>query len=301
MRPASGSANLLLMNTASPRERLLDGLPVTSGRVHTDGAATAVMELGEGPSLLLLHGGIECGGAMWAPVLAQLARRNRVVVPDAPGLGESDPLPRLDADTFAPWLTSLMLKTGLERPVLVAHSLIGSLAARFAAQHGDRISRLVIYAAPGVGPYRMPLRLRYVAIRFAIHPTPRNAERFDRFALLNRDATRQLNPRWYDAFQDYTRERAAQPHVKKTMNQLIARQTKPIPDTELARISVPTQLVWGRHDRMVPLCVGETAATRHGWPLHVIGGAAHAPHIEQPDAFVEALATIGAAAGPEQS
>jgi 2-hydroxymuconate-semialdehyde hydrolase len=50
----------------------------------------------------LLHGGIECGGAMWAPVLAQLAQHHRVVVPDVPGLGESAPLDRLNASTPTP-------------------------------------------------------------------------------------------------------------------------------------------------------------------------------------------------------
>ena len=35
---------------------------------------------------------------------------------------------------------------------------------------------------------------------------------------------------------------------------------------------------------------------RHGWPLHVIDGAAHVPHIEQPDTFVEALTTVDATA-----
>ena len=68
------------------------------------------------------------------------------------------------------------------------------------------------------------------------------------------------------------------------MRQLIAAQTKPIADAELARIDVRTSLLWGRHDRMVPLAVGRRPPTRYGWPLHVIDHAAHAPHIEQPDA-----------------
>ena len=80
------------------------------------------------------------------------------------------------------------------------------------------------------------------------------------------------------------------------MRKLIATETKPIADRDLDRIAVPTTLLWGRHDRMVPLSVGQAAATRHRWPLHVIDRAAHAPHIEQPEAFVAALTTIGAAA-----
>ena len=274
---------------------MLAGVPATTRTLDIDGVSTALIEAGDGPPLLLLHGGIECGGAMWAPVLTQLARHNRVVVPDVPGLGQSAPMARFDVDTFARWLAGVVEQTGSERPTLVAHSLIGSLTARLAARGSGLIGRLVIYAAPGVGPYRMPIRLRYVAIRFAVRPTPRNAERFDRFALLDLDTTRQRDPDWYDAFNVYTRARARDPQVKKTMSYLVRTQTKPIPETDLARIDVPTTLVWGRGDRMVPLAIGEAAAARHGWPLHVIDDAAHAPHIEQPDAFVETLTAIVAA------
>jgi pimeloyl-ACP methyl ester carboxylesterase len=273
---------------------MLAGLAVTTRTLDVGGVATAVIEAGDGPPLLLFHGGIECGGAVWAPVLTELARRHRVVAPDIPGLGESAPVPCLDVDTFARWLTELVEQMRIEKPVVVAHSLTGGLAARVAARKDDLIGRLILYAAPTLGPYRMPLRLRYVAIRFATRPSPRNAERFERFAPFDYDATRRRDPDWHHAFAAYTRSRATQPHVKTTMRRLIATQTKPIPDNELARIQVPTALLWGRHDRIVSLAVGTAAASRHGWPLHVIDGAAHLPHIEQPDAFVEALAGTAA-------
>lgn len=229
---------------------------------------------------------------MWAPVLPELARRYRVVAPDVPGLGESDPVATLDDNTFRRWLAAVIDQTALESPALVAHSLVGTLATRFAAMRTGLISQLVVSAAPGVGAYRMPMRLRYVAIRFAIRPTAQNAERFDRFALLDRDATRRRDPAWYDAFDAYTRARAVVPHVKKTMRGLVSTQIKQIPDSELERIDVPTALLWGRHDRMVPLAIGESASARHAWPLHVIDDAAHAPHVEQPEAFIEALGSI---------
>lgn len=274
---------------------MLAGLPAAE-ILDLDGTATSVYELGDGPPLLLLHGGIECGGAMWAPVVRQLAERHRVVVPDAPGLGESAPVARLDVDTFTRWLHSFVKHTQLERPTLVAHSLLGSMAARMAAKGaGPALRRLVVYGAPAVGPYRMPMQLRYVAVRFALRPTPRNAERFDRFALLDRDDTRRRDPDWYDAFEAYGRARAQTPHVKRTMRHLIATQAKPMPAAELAAITVPTALLWGRHDRMVPLAIGEAAATACGWPIHVVDDAAHAPHIEQPDRFVDTLGAILAA------
>jgi pimeloyl-ACP methyl ester carboxylesterase len=280
------------MTTAGPRARMLVGLPIDERRVHAGGVDTLVLEGGAGPSLVLLHGGIECGGAMWAPVMERLAANHRVIVPDVPGLGGSAPLARLDADSFASWFTAILEQTQAHRPTLVAHSLLGSIAARYAARHGDALDRLVIYAAPGIGPYRMPLRLRYVAVRFALRPTARNAERFDRFAVLDLDATRARDRHWFAAFEDYTRERAVVPHVKRTMRHLIRSGTTQIPADVLAAITTPTSLLWGRHDRMCPLPVAEHAAAAFGWPLHTIERAAHAPHIEQPDAFVRTLSAI---------
>ena len=73
------------------------------------------------------------------------------------------------------------------------------------------------------------------------------------------------------------------------MRQLIKIGTKQIPDTELQRINIPTGLLWGRYDRMIPLRLAETASSKLSWPLHVIEDAGHVPHIEQPEAFLRAI------------
>jgi pimeloyl-ACP methyl ester carboxylesterase len=273
-----------------PRARLLAGAPVRERRLRLGGASTAVLESGDGPPLVLLHGGIECGGAYWGPVLSGLAERHRVVVPDLPGLGESEPVARLDEGAFAAWLAALIRETCHEPPALVAHSLDGSLAAHFAAAHGEVLSRLVLYAAPGLGHYRMPLKLRVAAVRFGLHPTERNFERLERVAFFDLDNARRRDPDWIDAFGAYTRSRAAVPHVKRTMRGLIGVGAKQVPDAELRRIEVPTTLLWGRHDRFVPLALAEAASSRLGWPLQVIDDAGHVPHIERPEAFLSALA-----------
>jgi 2-hydroxymuconate-semialdehyde hydrolase len=272
------------------RDRLLKDLPVQGQRLEVNGIATFVLAGGQGPPLVLLHGGIECGGAYWAPVIPRLAQSHRLIIPDVPGLGESEPVGRLDGDAFDNWFAALLRLTCDEKPTLVAHSLLGSMDARFAVQHSDLLRGLVIYAAPGIGPYRMPLGLRVVAIRFALRPSESNAERFDRWAFSDFDRARQMDPEWFQAFNDYTRSRAVVPHVKRTMRQLVRSGTKQVPDAELRRIDVRTALLWGRHDRFVPVGLAESASTRLGWPLHVIDDAGHVPHIEQPQAFLDALA-----------
>jgi pimeloyl-ACP methyl ester carboxylesterase len=253
------------------------------------GVSTAVLEGGAGPPLVLLHGGIECGGAAWAPVLRALAESHRLVVPDVPGLRESQPVTDLDVDRFAGWLVELLRQTCPQEPTLVAHSLGGSLAACFAAEHDDVSGRLVIYAAPAIGRYGMPLGLRVVAVRVALRPSERTAERFDRYALLDLDRTRGWIRGWFEAFSRYTPSRAVVPHVKRTMRQLIKTGTRQIPDTEVRRIAIPTALARGRHDRMVLPRLAEGASNSLGWPLRLIDDAAHAPPIEQPESFLRAL------------
>jgi pimeloyl-ACP methyl ester carboxylesterase len=62
-----------------------------------------------------------------------------------------------------------------------------------------------------------------------------------------------------------------------------------IPRDVLARIAVPTTLIWGRHDRATPLSIAEDASRRFGWDLRVIEDAADDPSLEQPEAFMTAL------------
>jgi pimeloyl-ACP methyl ester carboxylesterase len=276
---------------AEARARVLAGLPPRQRRLDAAGVSTALLEGGAGPPLVLLHGGIACGGAYWAPVILRLAENHRVVVPDAPGLGESGPLGRLDPESFARWLRELIRVTCETGPTLVAHSLVGTLAARFAA-HGGSLSRLIVYAAPGIGRYRMPLRLRLVATRFALRANERNGERFERFALLDRERTRRRDPAWFDSFSAYTLSRAQVPHVKRTMSALVKAGTTRVPDAELQRIGIPAALLWGRHDRMARLSLAGAASSRLGWPLHVVDDAAHVPHVEQPERFVDLLTGI---------
>jgi pimeloyl-ACP methyl ester carboxylesterase len=276
-------------NDEEARRRLLAGIPVTERRLEVAGVSTAILEGGDGPPIVLLHGGIETGGVYWAPVISMLAESYRLVVPDVPGLGESEPAAPFDSALFAEWIAALLRTTCDEKPTLIAHSLNGSLAAGFAARHTGLLRGLVLYGAPGVGPYRIPLGLLVTAIRFNLWPSERNNARFADWAFLDPARTRRRDPAWYDAFMDYGLSRGTVPHVKRTMRELVKAGSKPISDAELEGIDVPVTLTWGKRDRMAPLGIAEVASSRFGWPLHAVDDAGHVPHIEQPEAFLGAL------------
>lgn len=273
-------------------ERLLRALPVEGRWVDLNGTATFLLEGGRGPTNLLLHGGIPTGGVYWARMIQRLAESHHIVVPDVPGQGISDPVARLDPTTFADWLVELVRLTCHEKPTLIAHSLVGGLVARFAAQHSDLVGGLVLTGVPALGRWRPPPAFVMAALISSLRPSARNTQRFARWAFHDLDRTQQTDPEWFEAFFAYLRARGTSPQVKRATKQLVRSGTIEIPTGELRRIVAPTALVWGRHDRMTSIDLAEAASARTGWPLHVIDDAGHVPFVEQPDAFMEALADV---------
>lgn len=273
-----------------PRARLLDGAPVSDRRLRLAGVSTAVLEGGEGPPMVLLVG--QGGFAeMWLPVIADLVATHHVVAPDLPGLGASEaPDGPPGADTVLEWLGELIDQTCATAPVLVGFSLGAAIAARFTAEHGDRVARLVLADAAGLGPFRPAPRMLLALIRHSARPSERSALRMLRSLAADLERIRErLGARW-EPFVAYMVDRARTPSVQTANRRLLRELGFPqIPQDQLARISVPTTLIWGRHDPAMRLQAAERASARYGWPLHVIEDCGHITPGEQPEAFVSAL------------
>ncbi|MDD2102647.1 alpha/beta fold hydrolase [Pseudomonas putida] len=118
------------------------------------GARQAFRECGSGPAIVLLHG-IGSGSASWLAVAQELGRNARVIAWDAPGYGDSTPLRALapDASDYAERLLQMLDALGIQRCVLVGHSLGAITAVAFASGvQQQRISRLVLISpAQGYG------------------------------------------------------------------------------------------------------------------------------------------------------
>jgi pimeloyl-ACP methyl ester carboxylesterase len=272
------------------RDRLLEGLPLQQRQRELGGIATAVLEGGDGPPLVLLHGGIQTGGVIWWRVLPRLAKTHRVVVPDLPGLGESEPAGRLDTGTLAAWLEALIQATCQEPPILVAHSAPGALAARFALEHGAGLRRLVLVDAAGLAPFRPSPGVLVALGRSVLRPSIGSFEGLMGRVMHDLDRVRQQEGERWQALASYAVSRATRPSTKRAMRQVARGGTKAIPRDQLRGIAVPTALLWGSRDRLLPLPIAQTASATLGWPLHVIDDAGHLPHVEQPNAFLDALA-----------
>ena len=280
-------------------DRLLSGIPVSERRVQLAGIATAVLEGGVGPPVVLLHGpgGF---GAHWLRVIPALVATHRVIAPDLPGHGRSEPPDgQLDADRVFRWLAQLIEHTCTAPPMLVGHLVGGAIAARFASHHGALLSRLTLVDTFGLAPFEPTPTFGLAMQEYLAQPTADTHDRFWQHCSFDLTRLRQqMGERW-EPFEAYNLDRARTPRVQAAMGALMGLfGVSEIPPAELARIAVPTSLIWGRHDLATPLRVAEAASARHGWPLHVIDNAADDPTVDQPDAFLLALRTATGSSGP---
>jgi pimeloyl-ACP methyl ester carboxylesterase len=97
-----------------------------------DGAAIAYEVHGDGPSLVLVHGITECRRS-WDPLIERLGADHRVVAVDLRGHGESDRRAPFDAFTLATDLHAVIDDANATDPVLVGHSLGGSIVSLYAS------------------------------------------------------------------------------------------------------------------------------------------------------------------------
>lgn len=281
------TSNKKASNSASLREQILAPIPLKDRRIQAAGISTAVLEGGDGPPLVLLHGPGEFA-ATWTRVIPNLVATNRVIVPDLPGHGASEANGPLDPGRVLDWLEELIAETCSEPPVLSGHLVGGAIALRAVAERRTPVARLVLVDSFGLGPLRPSPRFALPMIAFLAHPTERSQERLFRRCFVDLDAVRAEMDGKMEALEAYALDRALDAGVKDAVKELMKSFGKAIPDADLASISVPTAMIWGRDDLQVNVAVAQKAARRFGWPLYVIDDCADDPAVEQPAAFMKA-------------
>jgi pimeloyl-ACP methyl ester carboxylesterase len=276
--------------TQDARTALLAGIPAVERRLQLAGISTALLDGGQGPPLVLLH---EPGSfaAHWSRVIPDLVSTHRVIAPDLPGHGASEVIEgKLDADRIVGWLGELIAHTCGSPPVLVGHLGSGALAARLAIEQSERISSLVLVDSFGLGRFRPKPRFAVALLRYATRPSKRTYHGLMRQCTVDFAGMRaQMGPSW-DAFEEYTLEKAGSPSAKAALRVFMSELAVPaIAPQALERIAAPTTLIWGDQDPVNRLRVAESASERFGWPLAVIENAGDDPPGEQPEAFLRAL------------
>jgi pimeloyl-ACP methyl ester carboxylesterase len=245
------------------------------------------------PTIVLVHG-IAGDSNEWAPVIDRLAQDYDVVAPDLAGHGESA---RLRGDhsigAFATWLRDVVEALEIERATFVGHSLGGGVVMQFAYQFPDYVERMVLVSSGGLGrevsafirAASLPGAEKVLGVlgraahgaepmlgRLGLGPRTEPGELIHRVAGLN-DADR----------------RAAFVRAVRAIASPAGQRVSATDRLYLAE-DVPTLIVWGARDRVIPV---HHAHSTHdvvpGSTLVVFDRAGHFPHADDPARFTAAV------------
>jgi pimeloyl-ACP methyl ester carboxylesterase len=270
-------------------------------RVHVEvgaGRRVHLLERGEGPPLVMLHGTTASAG-FFMPLLDELDGV-RALAPDRPGHGLSDPidLPRdRFRDAVVGWLDRLLDTLGLDAPALLGHSGGGIWALWYALARPDRVERLVLIAPPALPGTRCPLPMRPMAtpgvgalLSRLAPPSPKSVLRFADF--MGERETLARHPDLVDLFvatgRDRTADRVGRAEIRALASPFALlspsgfRRRARVRSDELRRLSMPTLVIWGEREPLGDVSVARSITELIPDARLEVLPAGHAPWLGDP-------------------
>lgn len=256
------------------------------------GVRTRYFVGGEGPPLVVVHGlgGAAVNFTLLAPLLA---RRHRVLIPDLPGHGRTEPLERAgDLTAYADHVAELAELEGMFPAPLVGYSMGGVIALRLAVSRPGRVTGLALVAAAGIVSVSRRAEI-WLAVTGAIRPAQvmtrfrgtfarRPRLRWLPFGLWGAVDPPALAPEGVLGFLEGPSQ-----HTDVGMAGRALLKDDPRPD--LDHVRCPVMLLWGSRDRLVPLVDGFEYARRLRAPIRTLPAAGHLLVGEHPHACAEIL------------
>jgi len=253
---------------------------------------------GEGPVVLLIHG-ITGDSRQWDQIVPQLADRNTVLAPDLLGHGQSaKPRGDYSLGAYAASLRDLLILLGHRRATVVGHSLGGGIAMQFSYEYPVFCERLVLVDSGGLGPEVHSL-LRAATLPGSELVLPLIAhsrlhvvgeaigQALGRLGLeLGHDLGEMT--RGYASLSDAEARRAFL-HTLRAVIDLAGQRVDATDRLYLAQM-IPTLIVWGRRDPLIP--VKHATVAHRGMPgsrLEIFDEAGHFPQLDDPVRFARVL------------
>ncbi len=251
---------------------------VSESRVSVAGLGIRLLRKGSGPPLLAVHGSL--GNVGWLPFYERLAGSYTVYVPDVPGYGGSDrPDWARSPRDLAILLQQLTDVLGLAEVTLVGMGFGGFLAAEMASMNQTRLVRMVLIGATGIRP-----REGEIADQMLIGFPEWGLSGFRDLASFRQLFGVDSLPDDLYSLWDLSTEMTARVCWKPWMF------SDQLPHL-LSEVRVPTLLVWGEHDRLVPVDIGrQYEALLPNARLEIVADAGHVVELEAPEALTDLIA-----------
>jgi pimeloyl-ACP methyl ester carboxylesterase len=262
------------------------------------GHTVAYRAEGSGPVLVLVHG-MAGSSSTWRYVLPRLAEHFTVVAPDLPGHGRSaKPRGDYSLGALATSVRDLLVALGHDRATLVGQSLGGGVAMQFAYQFPERSERLVLVSSGGLGK-EVALLLRALALPGAEYVLPLACTTWlhdvgvslaGRLASVGLRPSPHLREIWasFGSLADAETRTA----FLQTLRSVVDQTGQRVSATDRLHLAahVPTLIVWGAKDRIIPV---EQAYSTHelipGSRLEIFERSDHFPHCEEPERFADVV------------
>jgi pimeloyl-ACP methyl ester carboxylesterase len=238
-------------------------------------------DVGSGPVVVLLHG-LGSSKEDWLAVVGPLSKNHRLLIPDQIGFGHSDkPLVSYSVQIFVDFLDEFLRQMKVEKASLVGESLGGWVSALYVTEISgtDRISvvdKLVLADAAGLkqkGPipdFNTSLQSSGRLLKSLFYDS----------SWINDERIRQSFAHRLAANDGYT--------IQSFLNNPAL--ASELLDDKLSQIRVPTLVVWGKQDQLVPFSSGEKyAAGIPGARLVAFDKCGHIPKAEKTAEFVSAV------------
>jgi pimeloyl-ACP methyl ester carboxylesterase len=262
--------------------------------VHVDGRAVNVIEIGQGPPVVLIHG---LGGnwQSWLEVLPVVAALgHRVIALDLPGFGHSEtPRERPTIPGFGRCVDAVLHELDTGPAAVVGNSMGGFIAAEIAIQEPARVDRLTLVSAAALWNERIVARPLVAASKVTRLYAPLLASRWELMARLPRVRNEALKTAGIRNPEEIGPQLAYE-MLSGAGRQAFTDALQGLYDyrirDRLPEIACPTLVVWGAEDPLVPL--------RHAFEYEqlipharvvVFPRTGHLPQVEQPERFNSAL------------
>ena len=251
-------------------------MPFVTQTIDINGCKLSFQRGGNGMPLMYLHG--TDGLAEWPAMLDTLAGKFDVIAPDHPGFGASEIPGWIDDVSDVAYLyLDAIEKLGLSSLHVVGQSLGGWIALEMAIRSTQRLRSLTLISSAGIHVKGVPkadifmidpeeqARLAYADPKAGEAAAERvAADKYQDLAILNRIASARFGwqPRFFN------------PRLERWLH----------------RVNVPTHVIWGEEDRIIPLAYGEAFHRLiPGSKLTTIPNAGHLPHVERAEAVTKAV------------
>ena len=256
------------------------------------------LDSGDGPAVLFIHG-LTGSHRNWAHLVDTVNTDHRVLVPDLFGHGASaKPMGDYSLGAHAATLRDLLDRLGVDRVTLVGHSFGGGIAMQFCYLFPERVERLVLVSSGGLGRSVSPL-LRSATLPGAEWVLPLIASGWVRgraeavgrvLARVGWRASSDVTEAWHGfmSLADADSRRAFLATTRSVIDS--GGQTVNAHDHLPMASEIPTLIVWGTGDRMIPAWHATIAHQAiAGSRVELFEGAGHFPHLDDPERFARVL------------